>query len=80
MVLNSAVDVADGVLRIWIDDQIVYDDDAVVWKSTSRQVPNGEGWQSMWFGGNYSGADFGGPSVPVDRYVDDVYLSTTLDR
>jgi hypothetical protein len=80
MVLNSGVDVADGVLRIWIDDQVVYDRADVVWKSTSRGVPNGEGWQSMWFGGNYSGATFGGPSVPVDRYIDDVYLSTTLDQ
>lgn len=80
MVLNSAVDVADGVLRIWIDDQVVYDQADVIWRSTDRGVPNGEGWQSMWFGGNYSGATFGSPSVAVDRYIDDAYLSTTLDR
>jgi hypothetical protein len=80
MVLNSVVDAADGVLSIWIDDQLVHDQSDVVWKSSARGVPNGDGWQSMWFGGNYSGATFGSPSEPVTRYVDDVYLSTTLDR
>jgi hypothetical protein len=34
----------------------------------------------MWFGGNYSGAVFGGPDRAVNRYIDDMYLSTTLDR
>jgi hypothetical protein len=80
LVLNSAVDAADGVLQIWIDDKAVLDRNDVAWRSTSRGVPNGDGWQSMWFGGNYSGADFGGPSQPLDRYIDDLYLSTTLDR
>jgi hypothetical protein len=80
MVLNSAVNVADGILQIWIDDKVVLDKKDVVWKSTSRGVPNGDGWQSMWFGGNYSGATFGNPTQPLNRYIDDLYLSTTLDR
>jgi hypothetical protein len=80
LVLNSAVDAADGVMQVWIDDQSVLDRSDVAWRSTTRGVPNGDGWQSMWFGGNYSGAVFGGPSQPVDRYIDDIYLSTTLDR
>jgi hypothetical protein len=80
MVMNSAVDAADGVLQVWIDDVLVYSNENVVWRSTERGVPNGDGWQSMWFGGNYSGAICGGPSVTLDRYIDDVYLSTTLDR
>lgn len=80
MVLNSAVNVADGVLKVWIDDVLVYNNTAVVWKSSSRGVPNGTGWQSMWFGGNYSGAVCGNPSTTLYRYIDDVYLSTTLDR
>jgi hypothetical protein len=80
LVLNSAVDAEDGVMQIWIDDQIVLDRSDVAWRSTSRGVPNGDAWQSMWFGGNYSGAVFGGPSQPVHRYIDDIYLSTTLDR
>jgi len=79
MELNSAVDVPDGVLKVWIDDVLVYSDEAVVWKSTSRGVPNGDGWQSMWFGGNYSGAIFGDPSQTLYRYIDDIYLSTSLD-
>jgi hypothetical protein len=80
MVLNSGVNVADGVLKIWIDDVLVYDNNSVVWKSSLRGVPNGSGWQSMWFGGNYSGATCGNPSTTLYRYIDDVYLSTTLDR
>lgn len=80
MVLNSAVNVADGVLKHWVDDVLVYENNAVAWKSTVRGVPNGIGWQSMWFGGNYSGAVCGGPSTTLYRYIDDVYLSTTLDR
>ena len=80
MVLNSAVDVSDGILRIWVDDVLVYSNDYVMWKSTKRGVPNGEGWQSMWFGGNYSGAVCGEPSQTLDRYIDDFYVSTTLDR
>lgn len=80
MVLNSAVDAADGVLQAWVDDRLVLDRHDVVWRSSARGVPNGAGWQSMWFGGNYSGAVFGGPNKPVVRYIDDIYLSTTLDR
>ncbi len=80
IVLNSAVDVADGIMQVWIDDKLVLDRKNVAWKSSSRGVPNGTGWQSMWFGGNYSGAVFGGPDRAVSRYIDDVYLSTSLDR
>ena len=80
MVLNSAVDKADGVLKLWIDDVLVYSNEAVMWKSSARGVPNGDGWQSMWFGGNYSGAICGGPSETLYRYIDDVYLSTSYDR
>jgi len=79
MVLNSDVDVPDGVLKVWIDSVPVYSNEAVVWKSTDRGAPNGDGWQSMWFGGNYSGATCGDPSQTLYRYIDDVYLSTTLD-
>jgi hypothetical protein len=67
-------------MQVWIDDKLVLDKKNVSWRSSSRGVPNGSGWQSMWFGGNYSGAVFGGPNKSVDRYIDDMYLSTTLDR
>jgi len=80
MVLNSQTDAADGTLMVWIDDVLVYSNTRVVWKSSSRGCPNGTGWQNMWFGGNYSGAICGGPTQTVHRYIDDLYLSTTLDR
>jgi hypothetical protein len=79
-VLNSDVDEADGIMQIWIDDQLVCDRTNVVWRSTSRGCPNGTGWQSMWFGGNYSGATFGAPSGTLYRYLTDFDLSSTLDR
>jgi hypothetical protein len=81
MVLDSAVDANDGVLKIWIDDELVYSNTSVPWRSTRRGVTRGgNSWASMWFGGNYSGATFGGPSETLYRYIDDLYLSTTLDR
>ncbi len=80
MVLNSGVDVPDGVLKVWIDDVLVYSNVNLKFKSSTRGVPNGTGWQTMWFGGNYSGGPCGDPSAQLDRYIDDVYLSTTLDR
>lgn len=80
MVLDSAVDANDGVLKIWIDDVLVYDNNSVPWRSSSRGVTTGTRWTNMWFGGNYSGAVFGDPSQTVYRYIDDLYLSTTLDR
>jgi len=80
MVLNSAIDAKNGVLKIWIDDVLVYSNESVAWKSSARNRPCGSGWDSMWFGGNYSGASLGGPNRTVYRYIDDLYLSTTLDR
>jgi len=80
MVMDSGVDTGDGVLQVWIDDKLVLDRKNIAWRSSSRGVPNGTGWQSMWFGGNYSGAVFGNPDKAVSRYIDDIYLSTTLDR
>lgn len=80
MVLNSAVDVPDGILKVWIDDVLVYSNESLSWKETSRGRINGEGWTRMWFGGNYSGAICGNPSTTLYRYIDDLYVSTTLDR
>jgi hypothetical protein len=82
MVLDSAVDAEDGVLQFWVDDVLMYSNKNVPWRSTRKQnrPTNGGGWQSMWFGGNYSGANCGDPSRTVYRYIDDFYLSTTLDR
>lgn len=80
MQINSAADATDGVLQFWIDDQLIIDINTFVWRSTSRGCPNGTGWQSMWFGGNYSGAVFGSPSATVSRHISDLYLSTTKDR
>ena len=79
IVMNSAVDATDGVLKIWVDNNLVYSKTNVVWRSSSRGTPNGAGWQSMWFGGNYSGAVCGAPSQTLYRYIDDLYVSTTLD-
>lgn len=81
MVLNSGDGVADGILQIWIDDVQVYSNTAVKWEDSARGATGGlGGWTSMWFGGNYSGAVCGGPDTTVYRYIDDLYLSTTLDR
>jgi hypothetical protein len=86
MVLNSGLDVNDGVLQVWIDDVLVYSDTSVAWLSSERGITQGGNyWADMWFGGNYSGGYWNSeetprPSETVYRYIDDLYLSTTLDR
>jgi len=83
MVMDSAVDAGDGILQCWIDDQIVIDQ-VVSWRSTANGSGNPSGpagFQSMWFGGNISSATNGYPTgVTLNRYIDSMYLSTTLDR
>jgi hypothetical protein len=86
IVLNSALDANDGVLQVWIDDVLVYSDTSVAWLSSQRGITQGGNyWADMWFGGNYSGGNWDSdehpqPSETVYRYIDDIYLSTTLDR
>lgn len=81
MEMNSSDGATDGVLQIWIDDVLVYSNESLAWESTARGATGGlAGWTSMWFGGNYSGAICGNPSTTLYRYIDDLYVSTTLDR
>lgn len=81
MVVNSGDGVADGILQIWVDDVPVYDNTSVPWVDSIRGRSQGlDGWTRMWFGGNYSGAICGEPDTTLYRYIDDLYLSTTLDR
>ncbi len=104
--MDSAIDTNDGVLKVWIDDVLVFASDhvpfrtaggkpaaphpcsaaqnrpAVLYPRPDHPTEDGVGWQSMWFGGNYSGDKeiCGGPDQTVYRYLDDLYLSTTCDR
>jgi hypothetical protein len=80
LVLSSGLNVSDGLMQIWIDDVLVADRTNLAYRSTARGVPNGTGFQSMWFGGNYSGSSWGHPGIPLDRFETDFYLSPTLDR
>lgn len=79
--LNTAPDVSDGIWRVWINDVQVVNMTDVNWVSVSRGCSNGlAGWRAMWFGGNMSSATFGHPGGTMYRYIDGIYLSTTLDR
>lgn len=72
---------ADGIMRHWIDDVLFYEETNLVFGSANKG--NGSyahGWNQMYFGGNYSGATFGAPSQTIYRYIDDMYVSTTVDR
>jgi hypothetical protein len=65
MVLNSALDVNDGVLQVWIDDALVYSDTSVAWLSSQRGITQGGNyWADMRFGGNYSGGDWDSDEHP----------------
>jgi hypothetical protein len=78
--INSGNGVGDGKLELRVDKQVIYQNNAFKWvdSSTNRWVGRGlGGWRSMWFGGNYSGADFGfTSSVTLNRYEDGYFVST----
>ncbi len=79
--VNACTDaICDGVMKMWIDDVLVYSSENFCW----HRIPDGTttdfNWESGWFGGNYSGSTCGNPSETLYRYIDDVYVSSTLDR
>lgn len=81
-VMNSANDVADGVMQIWIDDQLVLSRTNVVYRSVAAGTggAGGSTWKSFWYGGNYSNTGTFTATPPIYRYIDSPYASTTLDR
>ncbi|MCG8004692.1 MAG: hypothetical protein JAY88_14730 [Candidatus Thiodiazotropha lotti] len=85
MVLDSAVDANDGVLQIWIDDVLVYNNTSVPWRQSTRGcslvcLTLGEDWTNMWFGGNYTNSGTFPAATTLRLWIDDLYMSTTLDR
>lgn len=78
-VMNSAPDAADGVMQVWIDDELVLNRTNVVYRSTSPSII-GTHWNSMWWGGNFSNTGTFNATPPLERYISDPYASTTLDR
>lgn len=89
MVMNSAVNATDGVLQTWVDDQLVFSNTAWPWMSTGSSNPGGQnrsvtvggdGFTTMWFGGNISANGGFGAGGTLYRYEDGHYLSTTKDR
>jgi hypothetical protein len=74
---NSA---CDGVLKMWVDNVLVYSSESFCWHRTPDGTTTDFNWESGWFGGNYSGSTCGDPNKTLYRYIDDVYVSTTLDR
>lgn len=79
-VMNSADDVADGVLQCRVDGQVVINE-SIAWRSTTRGCPNGTAWRWMWFGGNISTTsnDNFPTGQTLYRREDGHYLSTTAD-
>lgn len=71
-----------GHMKIWIDDIQVKNEENLCWYRTCDGTTNTSNttWESGWFGGNYSGSACGSPSETVYRYIDDLYVSSTLDR
>jgi hypothetical protein len=76
--MNSADGVADGILEIRIDRETVYSSTTTKWVDSARYVVNGiSGFESLWFGGNVSYADFGyTPTATPYRYEDGYYVHT----
>jgi hypothetical protein len=68
-----------GTLIMWIDNEEVMRDENFCWLREGDSE-TGTKWQSGWFGGNYSGSSCGAPDKSLVRYLDDFYVSTTLDR
>lgn len=62
---------ADGVLMIWHDGELVFEDHNVTWFENNDTLrPNG-----FWFGGNVSGGNAGEPIAPFRRQFDNVEVS-----
>ena len=62
---------ADGVLMIWHDGELVFEDHNVTWFENNETLrPNG-----FWFGGNVSGGNSGQPIQPFRRQFDNVVAS-----
>ena len=60
----------DGVLMIWHDGELVFEDHSVSWFENETLRPNG--W---WFGDNVSGGNAGQQIAPFRRQFDDVVVS-----
>ena len=63
---------SDGVLMIWQNDELTFEDRNFEWFSETELRPNG--W---WIGGNYSGG--GHDPLPFQRLIDDVYVAVDGD-
>lgn len=80
--INSADGVADGSFELRVDRKTVYKNTALAYVNSAspRFVGRGlDGFQSLWFGGNYSGGDFPDRttlSPSLDRYEDSYFVST----
>jgi hypothetical protein len=77
-VINSGDGVEDGVLEMRVDTNVVYNNTTTAWVDSGRGVGTGlQGWQSLWFGGNFSGGDRGFTySGTLNRYEDGHFAST----
>lgn len=90
LVLNSSASAnggagsADGIWIVKINGVTVINFSNMQWLSTSRGCDNGaSGWQTAWFCGNYSAGNayfaYPGQGTPMERYISEMYLSTTAD-
>lgn len=80
--VNSADGVPDGEMEVRVDGVTIYHSTTLKYVDTARQVVRGlEGFESMWFGGNYSGGDYGRTtfSPALNRYEDGYYVKTTAE-
>lgn len=80
--MNSADGVHDGTLELRVDKTTVFSSSTMDWVNSGppHYTHFGiAGWQSMWFGGNYSAGDFPGRttlSPTLYRYEDGFFVST----
>ena len=65
---------SDGVLMIWHDNQLVYENQAVDWFDNESLRPDG-----FWIGGNYSGGQAGQPIPTARRQIDNAFAAINGD-
>lgn len=80
--MNSTMAAPDGIIRVWIDGVLKYEDTAV--RFTNPSWSGDVSWKYWWFGMQREGTDTGGgapePSIDEMRYWDNVEYGTKRIR
>ncbi|PAV27035.1 hypothetical protein CF392_02545 [Tamilnaduibacter salinus] len=77
MEMNSSPGVRDGVLKQWVDDQLIFSNENVPWMGPSS--PGNRKWNIVHFGGNSHFHAYPDEDRREEWYaIDDIYIATDI--